>query len=345
MSDQPYLAQAYNPNPAPLHQPHSDASRQRPSTNSHSGEMPSIYPTRASSDQLVSTHSNPYVNQPRPLSKASSNASIGSHSRPLSIRDVDLNASQYSIASSTSMRLGGVDYPVGSRIGSSGLFVIGPPIEPKGNRNGLNTSMSQASTVSSKKPLTPQKTYGYVSRGYSFEDWNWSSIRFSLFIVVIAVMIGLLAATIGLSVRVKEKCVSGFEWWQGPVVYRIPVGLFMDYTTDNNGDLSGLEYSKSYLQSLGVKTLMLSYVLPHNNPEWASFTSFQGVDTRVGTPEQMEKIVADFKKYGIHIMLELEIAITSINHQWFVDSKYTSVKVGGKFENFYTWRNQVLWSP
>ena len=258
--------------------------------------------------------------------------------KPLSIRDVDLNASQYSIGSSSSastMRLGGVNYPVGSRIGSSGLFVIGPPVEPKTNLN-----QSQTSNRNSQDVLV-QKQLGYVSQGYTFEEWNWETIRFSLFVLIVAFMVALMAATIGLSVRQTEKCSFGFEWWEGPAVYHIPVGLFRDYGSDGYGDLEGLDFSMSYLQQLGVKVLLLSHVLPSYIPAWDLYTSFRGLDTRLGSSAQMGQILQKLQKEGIRVILEMDVSYTSIGHQWFAQSERTSVNAGGQFENFYTWRNEV----
>jgi hypothetical protein len=200
--------------------------------------------------------------------------------------------------------------------------------------------MSQGSLAGSQGGLV-HKNIGYVSQGFSFEDWNWSSIRFALFIVVIAVMVALMAATIGLSVMQTEKCTFKFGWWQGPAVYHIPVGSHRDYGTDLNGDLDGVDFTMPYLQQLGVKIVLLSHVLPCFIPTWTLYTSFHGVDTRVGSQEKMRQVLQNFKKHGIHVILKMDISYTSVGHQWFVESERTSLKAGEKYEDFFTWRTQV----
>jgi len=45
-----------------------------------------------------------------------------------SARTADLDTSRLSqLSNASSINLGGLDYPIGARIGSSGLFVIGDP--------------------------------------------------------------------------------------------------------------------------------------------------------------------------------------------------------------------------
>ncbi|ELT94086.1 hypothetical protein CAPTEDRAFT_214059 [Capitella teleta] len=317
MSGPRYYSQNYNPSAQPRKQYQYDPGQyDAPSVHSKS-------PSKAA---------------PATSAQATSSARNSAVSKPLSIRDIDLNASQYSIGSNAStMRLGGVDYPVGSRIGSSGLFIIGAPNEPKDSNSNPNRSMP---SIAGSHGALVQKRMGYVSQGYGFEDWNWPMIRFSLFILLIALILALLATSIGLSVRQTDKCSFGFEWWQGPAVYQVPVGLFRDYGTDLYGDLEGLDYSMPYIQQMGVKIVMLSHFMPSIIPFWDQYTSFQGVDSRLGSQEQMRDVLSKFKDSGINVILELDVSYTSVSHQWFDESKRTSVRSGDKFEDFYTWRYQ-----
>ena len=179
--------------------------------------------------------------------------------------------SQHSLASNASgvstVQLGGVDYPIGTRIGKTGNFVIGNPgandpsrtrsMSSLGSSRGPGVSMS---TVGSQKQLT-KESYPTVEGGHNFEEWNWTVIRFCCLGVVICAMIVLLAAVIGIIISEKNKCQIPFNWLQGSVMYRVSVPYFNNYEPDslNLGDLKGIKDKAAYMTYLGVQ--VCNYIL------------------------------------------------------------------------------------
>ena len=269
----------------------------------------------------------------RPVSQTQSIVS----SNPGSGNGVDLDASrlsQHSTTSTATMRLGGYQYPVGTVVGSSGKFVIGDP----GSYAKKSKSTPSVNTNQSIRRLM-------VSRGYDFEDWNWPVIRFSCLLILLAIMIALLAAVIGLSIQSRLNCDADFEWWQGSVMYRINVLEFRDALhRDDIGDIIGLVNTYPYLtRQIGAKIVLLKNFLPAVTPgfDFSLTTSFTGVDKRMGTMEDLVGLIGELQKREVKVMVEIDPFITSDKHEWFLNSRAQSIAAGNIFTNFYIWQDLV----
>lgn len=282
--------------------------------------------------------------------RTKSTAAKGNYGNTLSPTDVDLNVSRLSglsQASGSTVVLGGTQYPVGSRIGSSGMFVIADPMtdfNPRGPDSlyGSNPETSSLGTGSLSTSFMQVKgAYPIRERGYGFEDWNWTVIRYICLIVVFAVMVILLAATIGLTVRHNKDCNILFEWWEGASVYRIQVPLYRDSNSDGVGDMKGLESKISYLTYLGVNMVLLSDFLTASTPFYNNLNNFQDVDRRVGKINDFISMVRTFHDKDIRVLMELPLVTTSTEHVWFLESREQSAIAGNNFKDFYIWEELV----
>ena len=82
-------------------------------------------------------------------------------------------------------------------------------------------------------------------------------------------MITLLAVSIGVAVEHKVTCESPYKWWQGSVIYSVPVCYFrdVDLPLDNVGDMEGLREKLDYVEYMDFKVRLACYwCLVTSNP-------------------------------------------------------------------------------
>ena len=276
----------------------------------------------------------------------------------LSPHDVDLNVSRLSAisgASNSTVVLGGTQYPVGTRIGSSGMFVIADPMtdfNPKGPESlySSQTGISHPETTSiSSSQLSwmhggIKGVHPWQEKGY-FEDWNFTVIRWIVLVVVLVLMVILLAATIGLSVQHKADCNIKFEWWEGANVYRIQVPVFRDSDSNDVGDIPGIASKVDYLTYLGIDIVILNDFLASVPPLFTTLTSFVEIDSRVGKLREVTEMVRTLHNKDVKVVLELALATTSNKHVWYEQSREQNEATGNRFTSFYLWESLVrLWT-
>lgn len=102
------------------------------------------------------------------------------------------------------------------------------------------------------------------------------------------------------------------------VVYQVYPKSFMDANGDGVGDLQGITGQLDYLKELGIDYLWITPVFPSpqrdNGYDVADYVS---IDLRFGTMEDMEELIAEGKKRGIGLMLDMVFNHTSTEHLWF----------------------------
>ena len=161
------------------------------------------------------------------------------------------------------------------------MFLTG---DPAGNVNkstdSVRTSQSVISQYSSVVGGELQP-----SKGYDFEDWNWPVIRCSCLVLLVAIMVSLLIATIATAVSLSKACESQYDWWQGTVLYHINVSEFHNSDGNNIGDLRGVEERVDYFKYLGVHAVILNNFIQAMDPFWDKITSYTAIDSRIGTME------------------------------------------------------------
>ena len=108
------------------------------------------------------------------------------------------------------------------------------------------------------------------------------------------------------------------DWWKGKVAYQIYPKSFNDSNGDGIGDLKGITAKLDYLQSLGIDILWLSPV--YKSPfvdQGYDITDYYAIDPQFGTMEDMEELIAEAKKRGISIIMDLVVNHCSDQHEWF----------------------------
>lgn len=120
------------------------------------------------------------------------------------------------------------------------------------------------------------------------------------------------------------------------VIYQIYPKSFRDSNGDGFGDIPGVIEKLDYLEELGVDYLWLTpfFVSPQNDNGY-DVADYRKIDSRFGTMEQFEKLIAQCDKRGMGIMLDMVFNHTSTAHDWFLRA------LGGdeKYQNYYIFKD------
>ena len=108
------------------------------------------------------------------------------------------------------------------------------------------------------------------------------------------------------------------KWWHGKTAYQIYPKSFLDTNGDGVGDLRGVISRLDYLQELGVEIVWLSpvYCSPLADQGY-DISDYYNIDPRFGTMADMDELIAEAKKRGISIVMDLVVNHCSDEHAWF----------------------------
>ncbi|MCL1633038.1 alpha-glucosidase family protein [Luteimonas sp. SX5] len=111
-------------------------------------------------------------------------------------------------------------------------------------------------------------------------------------------------------------------WWRGAVIYQIYPRSFMDTDGNGVGDLPGIVAKLDYIASLGVDAIWIS---PFFKSPMADFgydiADYRDVDPLFGTLGDFDRLLAKAHALGIRVMIDQVLSHTSIEHDWFRQSR------------------------
>ena len=153
--------------------------------------------------------------------------------------------------------------------------------------------------------------------------------------------------------RIMEK-----KWWHGKTAYQIYPKSFYDSNGDGIGDIPGIIEKLDYLQDLGIEILWISpvYVSPCADQGY-DIADYYGIDPKFGTMEDMDRLLAEAKKRGIAVLMDLVVNHCSDEHEWFKkaladpDGEYgqyfyiEEMKDGEKPTNWRSYFGGDVWEP
>ena len=126
-------------------------------------------------------------------------------------------------------------------------------------------------------------------------------------------------------------------WWKSAVFYQIYPKSFQDTTGKGTGDLKGIISRLDYLEKLGIDGIWMSPVCQSPQVDNGyDISDYRAIDPMFGTMEDMEQLIAEAKKRGISIILDLVLNHSSDQHFWFREA------LKGKdnpYHNYYVWRD------
>lgn len=130
-------------------------------------------------------------------------------------------------------------------------------------------------------------------------------------------------------------------WWQkatGPA-YQILVYSYADSDGDGLGDINGITDHLDALSSLNVQALWLSPIHPAASYHGYDVTDYKAVDPKLGTLADLDNLIAEAHKKGIHILLDMVFNHSSSKHPWF--QSFLNERTG-KYASFYYRKDKAV---
>jgi oligo-1,6-glucosidase len=125
------------------------------------------------------------------------------------------------------------------------------------------------------------------------------------------------------------------QWWKEGVIYQIYPRSFQDTKGDGIGDINGIISRLDEIAALGVKAIWLSPV--YRSPQIDNgydIRDYCDIDPIFGTMKDMDRLIAEAKKRGLGIVMDLVINHTSDQHDWFRKSRRRI----DPYTDYYIWR-------
>ena len=111
------------------------------------------------------------------------------------------------------------------------------------------------------------------------------------------------------------------HWYDHAIIYQIYPKSFQDSNGDGVGDLNGIRKRIPYLKNLGVNAVWLNpvFVSPQVDNGY-DVSNYFAIDPHMGTMEDMENLIKDLHRAGIHLIMDFVLNHTSDQHPWFQDA-------------------------
>jgi alpha-glucosidase len=121
------------------------------------------------------------------------------------------------------------------------------------------------------------------------------------------------------------------RWWERAVIYQVYPRSYADSNDDGIGDLPGIVSRLDHLEWLGVDVVWLGPTFPSPNADWGyDVADYLGVHPDLGTPADLERLIAEAGRRHIRVLLDLVPNHTSDRHPWFHDPAK---------RDWYVWRD------
>ena len=126
-------------------------------------------------------------------------------------------------------------------------------------------------------------------------------------------------------------------WWKEAVFYQIYPKSFQDTNGDGVGDLKGIISRLDYLETLGIDGIWLSPVCQSPQVDNSyDISDYCAIDPMFGTMADMEELIAQAKRRGISIILDLVLNHSSDRHPWFLEALKGR---DNPYHDYYVWRD------
>lgn len=107
---------------------------------------------------------------------------------------------------------------------------------------------------------------------------------------------------------------------KGEIIYHVFQRSFYDSNGDLQGDLNGLRSKLSYLQELGVTSILLLPLFDADCYHNYFANDFEKIDAEFGTMSDYTALVKEVHKRGMKIYLDMETQYVSEKHLWWKDA-------------------------
>lgn len=127
------------------------------------------------------------------------------------------------------------------------------------------------------------------------------------------------------------------DWWKNAVIYEVYPRSFGDSNGDGIGDLNGITAHLDYLKDLGVDAIWIAPFYPSPQVDFGyDVADYRNVEPQYGTLADFDRLVAEAKKRGIKVIIDMVLNHTSDKHPWFLESR--SSRTNPKAD-WYVWHD------
>src|SRR5207253_1814232 len=127
-------------------------------------------------------------------------------------------------------------------------------------------------------------------------------------------------------------------WYKDAIIYQLHVKAFADSNNDGIGDFAGLTEKLGYLHDLGVNTLWLLPFYPSpGRDDGYDIADYRRINPEFGTMKDFRRFMAEAKRRGLRVIIELVINHTSDQHPWFKRARRSKPHADAR--NWYVWSN------
>ncbi|KAI8627107.1 glycoside hydrolase family 13 protein [Xylariaceae sp. FL1651] len=128
-----------------------------------------------------------------------------------------------------------------------------------------------------------------------------------------------------------------YRWWKEATGYQIYPASFKDSNGDGWGDINGITSSLDYLVALGVDFIWISpvYESPDHDMGY-DISDYEAISRKYGSMADMDRLLAEAKRRGLRVLMDLVVNHTSRDHAWFRASRRSR---DNKHSDWYIWRD------
>lgn len=108
------------------------------------------------------------------------------------------------------------------------------------------------------------------------------------------------------------------NWFEDAVIYQIYPLSFMDANNDGIGDIPGIISKLDYIKDLGATAIWFSplYASPWKDYGY-DISDYRAIHPAFGTMEDFDRLMAECKKRGLRVIMDMVLNHTSDQHAWF----------------------------
>jgi alpha-glucosidase len=111
-------------------------------------------------------------------------------------------------------------------------------------------------------------------------------------------------------------------WWRHAVVYQVYSRSFQDSDGDGIGDLDGIAGRLGHLRWLGVDAIWLTPITASPDDDLGyDVSDYLAVHPALGDLAAADRLLAEARRLGVRVLLDVVPNHTSDCHPWFVDSR------------------------